>query len=48
MMMATRGSGPTRLRLYHEVAVADPAEQWFEYVGCRGRTGLLDISAHGG
>jgi aldoxime dehydratase len=48
MKMATRGSGPTRLRLYHEVAVADPAEQWFEYVGCRGRTGLLDISAHGG
>lgn len=40
MGMATRGS-PTRLRLYHEVAVAAPDEQWFEYARCRERTGLL-------
>lgn len=33
--------GRTRLRLYHEVAVADPDEQWFEYARCDGRTGLL-------
>ena len=31
----------TRLRLYHEVSVASPDEQWFEYEGCRERTGLL-------
>ena len=34
MKMATRGA-PTKLRLYHEVSVAEPAEQWFEYAGCR-------------
>jgi len=45
MKMATRGA-PTKLRLYHEVAVAEPAEQWFEYAGCRERTGLLDVKAH--
>jgi aldoxime dehydratase len=43
MKMATRGS-PTRLRLYHEVAVAGPDEQWFEYSGCPDRTGLLDLA----
>jgi aldoxime dehydratase len=42
MKMATRGE-PTRLRLYHEVAVATPDEQWFEYAGCRDRTGLLEL-----
>ena len=46
MKMAARGSGRTRLRLYHEVSVAEPDEQWFEYVGCRERTGLLDARAH--
>jgi len=25
---------PIRLRLYHEVAVAEPGEQWFEYARC--------------
>ena len=45
MKMATRGA-PTKLRLYHEVAVAEPAEHWFEYDGCRERTGLLDLKTH--
>jgi aldoxime dehydratase len=36
----TRGE-PTKLRLNHEVSVAEPAEQWFEYDGCHERTGLL-------
>jgi len=45
MKMATRGA-PTKLRLYHEVSVAEPAEQWFEYAGCRERTGLLDARTH--
>lgn len=31
----------TQLRLYHEVSVATPDEQWFEYVDCHERTGLL-------
>ena len=39
-------SRETLLRLYHEVAVAEPAEQWFEYAGCRERTGLLDVRTH--
>lgn len=38
-MVAERGS--TRLRLYHEVSVATPDEQWFEYAGCVEPTGLL-------
>jgi aldoxime dehydratase len=45
MKMATRGA-PTKLRLYHEVSVAEPGEQWFEYAGCRERTGLLDVRTH--
>jgi len=33
--------GPAaRLRLYHEVSVAGPDEQYFEYVDCREGTGL--------
>jgi aldoxime dehydratase len=36
--------GRTRLRLYHEVAVAGPDEQWFEYESCHDRTGLLGAS----
>jgi aliphatic aldoxime dehydratase len=35
------------LRLYHEVAVAGPDEQWFEYVDCHPRTGLLAAVAAG-
>lgn len=38
-MVAARGS--TNLRLYHEVSVVGPDEQWFEYAGCHERTGLL-------
>jgi aldoxime dehydratase len=30
-----------RLRLYHEVAVLAEDEQFFEYVGCHPRTGML-------
>jgi aldoxime dehydratase len=30
-----------KLRLYHEVTIAAPDEQFFEYVNCHGRTGLL-------
>ena len=30
-----------RLRLYHEVTVAEPSWTRFEYVGCHSRTGLL-------
>lgn len=33
--------GRSALRLYHEVAVAAPHEQWFEYAGCVPGTGLL-------
>lgn len=39
--MVRRQGGRTRLRLYHEVAVARPDEQHFEYVGCPPGTGLL-------
>ena len=38
-MVAARGS--TNLRLYHEVSVVTPDEQWFEYAGCHEGTGLL-------
>ena len=31
----------TRLRLYHEVTVATPEQQWFAYHRCRPGTGLL-------
>jgi aldoxime dehydratase len=31
----------TRLRLYHEVTVATPDQQWFAYHRCRPGTGLL-------
>jgi aldoxime dehydratase len=30
-----------RLRLYHEVTVAKEDEQWFEYVNCHPKTGML-------
>lgn len=33
--------GRSALRLYHEVAVAGPNDQWFEYAGCAPGTGLL-------
>ena len=34
--------GPSaRLRLYHEVTVAAADEQFFEYLGCHERTGML-------
>lgn len=42
-MVRTQG-GRTRLRLYHEVAVATPDEQHFEYTGCPSGTGLLGAS----
>lgn len=29
------------LRLYHEVMVLKPEQQYFEYVGCHGKTGML-------
>jgi len=36
--------GPSaKLRLYHEVSVAGPDEQYFEYLGCHERTGLLGL-----
>jgi aldoxime dehydratase len=39
--MVRAQGGRTRLRLYHEVAVATPDEQHFEYAGCPEGTGLL-------
>jgi aldoxime dehydratase len=39
--LAAARRGRLELRLYHEVAVATPDEQWFEYVDCHPRTGLL-------
>ncbi|WP_338887237.1 phenylacetaldoxime dehydratase family protein [Rhodococcus sovatensis] len=39
-------TGPAAsLRLYHEVTVASADEQFFEYVGCHDRTGLLRSAA---
>ncbi|WP_113699418.1 phenylacetaldoxime dehydratase family protein [Nonomuraea lactucae] len=36
--------GPAaRLRLYHEVTVADAEEQYFEYLGCHPSTGMLRV-----
>ncbi|HEX4251924.1 MAG TPA: phenylacetaldoxime dehydratase family protein, partial [Pseudonocardia sp.] len=36
--------GPSaKLRLYHEVSVVSPDEQYFEYAGCHERTGLLGL-----
>jgi aliphatic aldoxime dehydratase len=36
--------GPSaKLRLYHEVSVVGPDEQYFEYLGCHERTGLLGL-----
>jgi aldoxime dehydratase len=39
--MVSDQGGRTRLRLYHEVSVAGPDAQWFEYEGCHDGTGLL-------
>jgi aldoxime dehydratase len=39
--LAAARRGRLELRLYHEVTVAAPDEQWFEYVDCHPRTGLL-------
>jgi aldoxime dehydratase len=39
--LAAARRGALELRLYHEVAVATPDEQWFEYVDCHPSTGLL-------
>lgn len=39
--LVRRQGGATRLRLYHEVSVAGPADQWFEYSDCPERTGLI-------
>jgi len=40
--------GPAaRLRLYHEVTVASADEQYFEYLGCHSRTGMLRAVASG-
>jgi aldoxime dehydratase len=39
--LAAASSGRLELRLYHEVCVATPEEQWFEYASCHPRTGLL-------
>lgn len=39
--LAAEQRGRLELRLYHEVSVAAPDEQWFEYVSCHPRTGLL-------
>ena len=42
--------GPAaKLRLYHEVTVATAGEQFFEYLDCHPRTGMLaavDIAGH--
>ncbi len=37
-----RALGTTRLRLYHEVMVLDVDDQYYEYVNCHPRTGLLN------
>lgn len=39
--MAERLGGDMRLRLWHEVAVLEPADQFFEYVNCHPATGML-------
>jgi aldoxime dehydratase len=39
--LAAARNGNLGLRLYHEVCVAEPDEQWFEYASCHPRTGLL-------
>ena len=39
--MVRAQGGRTRLRLYHEVSVAEPDEQLFCYVDCDEHTGLL-------
>jgi aldoxime dehydratase len=39
-MVRSQG-GRTRLRLYHEVSVAEPDEQLFCYVDCDEHAGLL-------
>jgi hypothetical protein len=31
------------LQLYHEVYVLGKGQQWFEYVGCHGETGMLNV-----
>jgi aldoxime dehydratase len=43
--MVRAQGGRTRLRLYHEVSVAEPDEQLFCYVDCDERTGLLAAAA---
>jgi aldoxime dehydratase len=43
--MVRAQGGRTRLRLYHEVSVAEPDEQLFCYVDCDERTGLLTAAA---
>jgi aldoxime dehydratase len=39
--MAERLGGDIRLRLWHEVAVLAPEDQYFEYVNCHSATGML-------
>ena len=41
MKLVAAQGGRTRLRLYHEVSVASPGEQLFEYARCHDHTGLL-------
>lgn len=41
MRYLTRIGPSARLRLYHEVSVVTPDEQYFEYLGCHESTGLL-------
>jgi aldoxime dehydratase len=38
--MSAQGTS-AKLRLYHEVSVVGPEEQYFEYLGCHPGTGLL-------
>lgn len=45
MRYLTAMGSNARLRLYHEVTVASADEQYFEYLGCHPRTGLLKAAA---
>lgn len=41
MQYAQQLQGKISLRLFHEVLVLTPEQQWFEYVGCHPATGML-------
>jgi aldoxime dehydratase len=45
MQYLSRLGPAAKLRLYHEVTVAPAADQFFEYLNCHGRTGMLKAVA---